>query len=775
MDYVSPVNELEQRLKEAGEHLAFPPSSTKNLLDLLDKTEHLLSFVGQAPSLSMQGALVPSMGALIADGLLKHSEIDVKIFVASCLCEVARITAPEPPYKDEIMKDIFQLIVLAFGQLSNVDGQSYHKAIHILESVAKVKSCLLILDLDCDALVLEMFEQFLSEISVKHPHSVFSDIEAIMTVIIEESDEIATELLSLLISHVKKENLGVTIASWKVAEKVLRNCIDTLKPYSETITKLVNSNLDDYAEVVTVLCQNAHENGHMVTRSTRTNSTHKRDRSTLENGGSVKKQKFNDKSPLKGKEVETPRRGRPKKNKNSLNQDNSPNSVQNSKEDTRKTRFHDKRQSSSLYNVVVKKEDVIISDHDDAEPLTQQTNNNKTQSRRKLSNKRLANGSHGKDTSKKWGQDLVGHRVKVWWPLDKMYYEGTVSSYNHVDNKHKVSYVDGDEEVLDLCSEKWEMLDDVSPDQQQEQVADLPSPVTSSAERPEQKRKRKRRLPSPVTSSAEQPEQKRKRTKSRPRVVMGLKAWGLHAGSSKTADVICNADNQKDDPVSTPADSSKTADVICSADNQKNTPVSTPADSSKTDDVICNVDIQMNDPVSTPADSSKTAYVIPPADSSKTEDVICNADNQKNDPLSTPADSSKTADVICNADNLKNIPVSTSADSSKTEDVNCNADNQKNIPVSTPADSSKTEDVNCNADNLKNDPVSSPADSSDVICNADIQKNDPVSAPADSSKTEDVICNADNETNTPEKNGDLQEEKPSESSETTQRLDNTDS
>ncbi|KAM0060197.1 putative sister chromatid cohesion protein Pds5 [Helianthus debilis subsp. tardiflorus] len=710
MDYVSPVNELEQRLKEAGEHLAFPPSSTKNLLDLLDKTEHLLSFVGQAPSLSMQGALVPSMGALIADGLLKHSEIDVKIFVASCLCEVARITAPEPPYKDEIMKDIFQLIVLAFGQLSNVNGQSYHKAIHILESVAKVKSCLLILDLDCDALVLEMFEQFLSEIRVKHPHSVFSDIEAIMTAIVEESDEIATELISLLISHVKKENLGVTIASWKVAEKVLRNCIDTLKPYSETITKLVNSNLDDYAEVVTVLCQNAHENGHMVTRSTRTNSTHKRDRSTLENGGSVKKQKFNDKSPLKGKEVETPRRGRPKKNKNNLNQDNSPNSVQNSKEDTRKTRFHDKRQSSSLYNVVVKKEDVIISDHDDAEPLTQQTNNNKTQSRRKLSNKRLANGSHGKDTSKKCGQDLVGRRVKVWWPLDKMYYEGTVSSYNHVDSKHKVSYADGDEEVLDLCSEKWEMLDDVSPDEQLEQVADLPSPVTTSAELPEQKRKRKKRLPSPVTTSDERPEQKRKRKrrlpspvttsdelpeqkkrkKSRPRVVMGLKAWG----SSKTADVICNADNQKNDPVSTPADSSKTADVICSADNEKNTPVSTPADSSKTDDVICNVDIQMNDPVSTPDDSSKTAY------------VIRSADNQKNTPVSTPADSSKTKDVICNADN---------------------------------------------------------------------QKTDLLSAPADSSKTQDVICNADNETNTPEKNSDLQEKKPSEPSETTQRLDNTDS
>ncbi|KAI7744688.1 hypothetical protein M8C21_033090 [Ambrosia artemisiifolia] len=580
MDYVCPVNELEQRLKEAGEHLAFPPSSTKNLLDLLDKTEHLLTFVGQAPSISMQGALVPSMGALIADGLLKHSEIDVRVSVASCLCEVARITAPEPPYRDEIMKEIFQLNVLAFGQLSNVTGQSYHKAVHILESVAKVKSCLLMLDLECDALVLEMFEKFLSEIRVNHPRTVFSDIEAIMTIMIEESDEITTELLSLLISHVQKEN--ETPASWKVAEKVLRNCTNTLKSYSETIMKLINSNLDDYAEVVTVLCQNVQENGHVVTRSTRTNSTYKRDLNTLENGGSMKKQKLIDKSQLKEKELETTKKGRPKRNKNGLNQDSCPNSIQNSKEDTMRTRFQGKRQSSktkgniensgSIYNVVIKKEDDTISEHDAAEPLMQQTNNSKTQNRRKpSSNKRLANGSHGKDTSKKWGQDLVGHRVKVWWPLDKMYYEGAVYSYNHVDNKHK------------------------------ERVVALPSPKTTPA------------TPPP-------------------------------ADSSKTTDVICNTDNQKNDPLSTPVDSSKTADVTCNGDNQKNTPVSTPADSSKTEDVICNADNQKNDPISTPADSSKTA------------DVICNADDQKSDPVSTPADSSKTEDVICNADNQHNDP-----------------------------------------------------------------------------------------------------------------------
>ncbi|KAL8217456.1 hypothetical protein R6Q57_020829 [Mikania cordata] len=475
MDYVSPINELEQRLKDAGEQLAFPPSSTEDLLDLLDKTEQLLSFVSQAPSISMQGAIVPSMGALIADELVKHSEIDVRVSVASCLCEVARITAPDPPYKDAIMKEIFQLNVLAFGQLSNVSGQSYNKAVHIIESIAKVKSCLLMLDLECDALVLEMFEKFLSESRVTHPHKVFSDMETIMTLIIKESDKISTELLSLLISHVKKENQIVTPASWKLAEKVLSNCNDTLKSYSETILKLINSNSDDYAEVVTGICQNTNENGHTVTRS-RTNSTHKRDPNALGNGRSMKKLKYIDKNQLNGKEPETSISGRPKKNKSSLNQDNHTNLVQNSQKDMMRTRFQEKKQSNkingnienlgSLYNVVIKKENVTISDYDEAEPLTQPKNNDKVRkSMRASSNKLVANGSRGKDIPQKWGQDLVGHRIKVWWPLDKRYYKGAVSSYNPLDDKHKVLYADGDEEVLNLHNETWKMLDEISPDQ----------------------------------------------------------------------------------------------------------------------------------------------------------------------------------------------------------------------------------------------------------------------------------------------------------------------
>ncbi|GKE23926.1 phospholipase-like protein, partial [Tanacetum coccineum] len=36
------------------------------------------------------------------------------------------------------------------------------------------------------------------------------------------------------------------------------------------------------------------------------------------------------------------------------------------------------------------------------------------------------------------GENLVGERIKVWWPLDKKYYEGVVESFDCSEKKHMV-------------------------------------------------------------------------------------------------------------------------------------------------------------------------------------------------------------------------------------------------------------------------------------------------------------------------------------------------
>ncbi|KAH0464888.1 hypothetical protein IEQ34_004991 [Dendrobium chrysotoxum] len=77
----------------------------------------------QSPSSSMLTVVQPTMKALITKDLLGHSNMDVKVFVASCLGEITRIIAPDAPYDDDTMKEIFELIVGAF---KNLDEMSRH-------------------------------------------------------------------------------------------------------------------------------------------------------------------------------------------------------------------------------------------------------------------------------------------------------------------------------------------------------------------------------------------------------------------------------------------------------------------------------------------------------------------------------------------------------------------------------------------------------------------------------------------------------------------------
>lgn len=66
----------------------------------------MLSHVDQAPSKTMQEALLRSMKALISNELFQHSDMDVKVSVVSCITEITRITAPDAPYNDDQMKVI---------------------------------------------------------------------------------------------------------------------------------------------------------------------------------------------------------------------------------------------------------------------------------------------------------------------------------------------------------------------------------------------------------------------------------------------------------------------------------------------------------------------------------------------------------------------------------------------------------------------------------------------------------------------------------------------
>ncbi|XP_073283875.1 DNA mismatch repair protein MSH6 [Primulina huaijiensis] len=60
---------------------------------------------------------------------------------------------------------------------------------------------------------------------------------------------------------------------------------------------------------------------------------------------------------------------------------------------------------------------------------------------------------------KTYGPEVVERRIRVYWPLDKSWYEGCVKSFDKLSGKHLVLYDDSEEELLNLSGENIEWVD----------------------------------------------------------------------------------------------------------------------------------------------------------------------------------------------------------------------------------------------------------------------------------------------------------------------------
>lgn len=74
------------------------------LLLYLQQAATCLSELDQSPPASILEAMQPFLKAIVKPVFLKHQDKDVKLLVATCICEITRITAPEAPYSDDVLK-----------------------------------------------------------------------------------------------------------------------------------------------------------------------------------------------------------------------------------------------------------------------------------------------------------------------------------------------------------------------------------------------------------------------------------------------------------------------------------------------------------------------------------------------------------------------------------------------------------------------------------------------------------------------------------------------
>ncbi|KAM1033682.1 hypothetical protein FF1_037151 [Malus domestica] len=223
------AQKLEQLLKEVGSKLETPHSSKDALVKLVKQAASCLSDLDQSPPASTLESMQPLLNAIVKPELLKHQDRDVKLLVATCICEITRITAPEAPYSDEVLKDIFHLIVGTFSGLKDTSGPSFGRRVLILETLAKYRSCVVMLDLECDDLVNEMFSTFFAVARDDHQETVLSSMQTIMVVLLEESEELRDDLLFIVLSILGRNRSDITVAARRLAMNVIEQCAGKLE------------------------------------------------------------------------------------------------------------------------------------------------------------------------------------------------------------------------------------------------------------------------------------------------------------------------------------------------------------------------------------------------------------------------------------------------------------------------------------------------------------------------------------------------------------------
>ncbi|KAM3334025.1 hypothetical protein ACQJBY_028849 [Aegilops geniculata] len=211
-----------QVVSEVGKRLAQPRLGKDALIKLLKQAESALSELSQSSSL--HDALRPLSKSLVQNTLLSHKDKDVRLLVAVCFIEVMRILAPDPPFTDEIFKEIFRLFISEFSGLADTGSPYLTRRMKILENVAALRCSVIMVDTGCQDLVLDMAKIFFSAAKQGLQQCVHQAMLSIMTQILNE--KVTQSLLDVILRNLVKEDKG---GAHKLAVDIIQNCAEKLE------------------------------------------------------------------------------------------------------------------------------------------------------------------------------------------------------------------------------------------------------------------------------------------------------------------------------------------------------------------------------------------------------------------------------------------------------------------------------------------------------------------------------------------------------------------
>jgi sister chromatid cohesion protein PDS5 len=155
---------------------------------------------------------VASLGAvrkeLISTSILLHKDRGVKAYTACCLADLLRLYAPDAPYTQAELRDIFQFFFRQLNQgLKGSDAPYYNEYFHLLESLSTVKSVVLVCDLpNADELMAEIFRSFFAMVRLDLAKKIELFMSDILIALLDECQSLPMEVLETLMAQYMDKN-----------------------------------------------------------------------------------------------------------------------------------------------------------------------------------------------------------------------------------------------------------------------------------------------------------------------------------------------------------------------------------------------------------------------------------------------------------------------------------------------------------------------------------------------------------------------------------------
>ncbi|KAL8735889.1 MAG: hypothetical protein Q9181_002616 [Wetmoreana brouardii] len=148
---------------------------------------------------------------LVNPNLLVHKDKGVKALTASCLVDILRLCAPDAPYTGQQLRDIFNMIITQILPALADPSNAYNKQhIYVLDSLAQVKSILLLTDIPSAETLLKNVFQICFDVLSGSPRSsqgeemqknVEINMTGLLACLVDESPTLPAEVVDIIVAQ----------------------------------------------------------------------------------------------------------------------------------------------------------------------------------------------------------------------------------------------------------------------------------------------------------------------------------------------------------------------------------------------------------------------------------------------------------------------------------------------------------------------------------------------------------------------------------------------